>query len=302
MRAVVSGASGYLGSRLVSALAGLEDARVTGLVLEPDILAARIAEHEGDARLSFVASDDWDGTRAALRDADVLIHCAFPRAQAASFMAAGLDYTNDLFKAARDSGTAAVINISSQSVFDPNRTYAANEGSPLVLGSVYAAAKYATELMLEDVCGDMRHSSVRLSSLIGPGFNQRVVNKLVAASLAGQRLTIKGGNQTFDFMDVQDAVSALVTMAKTAGSEIEWERVYVLGSSHPCTLARMAGLVVNEVRRNGISAEEPEVIPNSDAIPNSSVDSSLFRESFGWEPAFSLENSIHEIAVALLQG
>lgn len=87
MKAVVSGASGFLGSKLVLELANRGFDQVCGLVFEKDILERLQEEHADDSRLSFAASDDWAGTKAALNDADVLIHCAFPRAQSAEYLA-----------------------------------------------------------------------------------------------------------------------------------------------------------------------------------------------------------------------
>ena len=291
MKAVVSGASGFLGSNLVLELANRGFGQVCGLVFERDILEKRIMEYAGIPCFSFVASDDCEGTREALSGADVLIHCAFPRAQAASFLAAGLKYGNDLFVAARNAGCKAVINISSQSVYDAYRDYAATEDSPLVLDTTYAAAKYASELMLNDVYEGLPHTSVRLASLIGPGFDQRVPNKMVKKALAGETIEVQGGDQVFDYMDVRDAVDALCTLASS--STDRWLPVFNVGSMHPTTLQEIAEAIQSAIRTiYGCDVVIEQKDAPSGAIQNSSLCSAAFVESIGWKASYSIFESV----------
>lgn len=299
MKAVVSGASGYLGSKLVLELANRGFDHVCGLILEPEILALRLEEYADILCFSFVSSVDWEATKEALEDADVLIHCAFPRAQAAAHLAAGLKYGNDLFVAARDAGCKAVINISSQSVYDSHRDYAATEDSPLVLDSTYAAGKYASELMLDDVYAGLPHTSVRLASLIGPGFDQRVPNKMVKRALAGEVITVQGGNQVFDYMDVRDAVDALCTLA--ASDPCSWQPVFNVGSMQPVTLLDIATLIQNTLLRRNIPAVSIDRIDGqSELTQNSSLDSSALSRTINWRPCYTIDDSICAIVINFL--
>lgn len=278
MKAVVSGASGFLGSSLVPELANRGFDQVFGLILEKDILAKKQDEYADDDSISFVASDDWDGTRVALKDADVLIHCAFPRAQAAEYLAGGLKYGNDLFIAAREAGCKAVINISSQSVYDAHRNYAATEESPLVLDTTYAVAKYASELMLNDVYEGLPHTSVRLASLIGPGFDQRVPNKLITKAINGDQIILDGGCQVFDYLDVKDAANMITSLAISNG--LNWQNTYNLGSMQPRTLIEVAEAIVQLVRSRGFEVNQPQISPNS-TYSNSSLDCSAIKALIG---------------------
>ena len=295
MKAVVSGASGYLGSKLVLELANRGFDQVYGLIFEPEILARRLEEYADIPCFAFVASDDWEGTKEALADADVLIHCAFPRAQAAEYLASGLRYGNDLFSAAREAGCKAVINISSQSVYDSHRDYAATEDSPLVLDTTYAAGKYASELMLDDVYAGLPHTSVRLASLIGPGFDQRVPNKMVKKALAGEGIVIQGGNQVFDYMDVRDAVDALCTLAASDASC--WLPVFNVGSMQPVTLARMAEEMCDCFEMMLLDRPQTRCIDDSDKTlnTNSSLDASRLWEFLSWKNSYSLEDTMKAI-------
>lgn len=56
----------------------------------------------------------------------------------------------------------------------------ADENTVLCLESKYAVGKYATELLVNAICGKaVLHTNIGLASLIGAGFDQRIVNKMV---------------------------------------------------------------------------------------------------------------------------
>lgn len=300
MRVVVSGASGFLGSTLVKQL--LEDAcEVVGLVFEQDALTMLRTTYANESATSFEASSDWDASRRALADADCLVHCAFPRAGSARALSEGMRYGSELMRAALEEGCRSVVNISSQSVYDPHRDYAATEGSPLVLETPYATAKYASELELEEICGSIPHVSVRLASLIGPGFNQRVPNKMAERALAGESIVVRGGNQVFDYMDGRDAASALAALAKSDASS--WMPVYNVGSIQPRSLVEIAEMVSGALQTDEDCGKNSTITIKDDCelVPQSSaLDANLFWTNLGWRPAYTIDSSVKCIVENLL--
>ena len=96
-------------------------------------------------------------------------------------IADGLKYIQSVFEKSVEGNAAVIVNISSQSVYSQKRTEAATEETPVCLESPYAVGKYAVELMLESICrgSKTRYTNLRMASLIGPGFDQRIVNRLV---------------------------------------------------------------------------------------------------------------------------
>ncbi len=187
---IITGASGFLGRNLIGSLLrdGFSDngssspARLIGFSSSPDKLRERfpsdLAEFHDrkkidDAELRYI----W-------KDA-IVVNCAFPRNRSGTEMAEGLSYIKRVFEAAAGNGAAAVINISSQSVYAADRQDAAGEDTPLCLATCYAVGKYAVELMLESICANTgtAFTSVRMASLIGPDFDPRIVNCFVRQAL-----------------------------------------------------------------------------------------------------------------------
>ena len=72
----------------------------------------------------------------------------------------------------------------------------ATEETSLNLETKYAVGKYATELLVNKICRNIPHTNLRMASLIGEGFEQRITNKLVAKAILGGDLDIIGGETT----------------------------------------------------------------------------------------------------------
>ena len=209
-------------------------------------------------------------------------------------MADGLRYIQQVLLAAVRHGAASIINISSQSVYSQKREEAASESAPICLESPYAVGKYAVELTLEALCGgsETAYTNIRMASLIGPRFSQRITNRFVAQALAGNDLRVNAGRQCFGFLDVEDAVSGLCAIL--GSDSATWKKAYNLGPAAGYSLTEIADLVCR------LSAEYcPKPVAclaaSSDDCLNSSLDISLFSADFGWRPAVSMEESIRRI-------
>lgn len=169
---------------------------------------------------------EWDNV-------DVLINCAYPRGSNGAEIADGLDFIQSVLTCAVDGGVKSVINISSQSVYSQKRTESATEETKPCLESPYAIGKYASELLTNSICSQIRHTNLRMASLLGVGFEPRLVNRFIRKALVGEPITITGGSQVFGYMDVRDASSAI---AQIATSEFEWKNCYNLGPQEELTL------------------------------------------------------------------
>ena len=224
----------------------------------------------------------------------VVVNCAYPRNSTGTEVADGLRYIQQVLLAAVRHQAASIINISSQSVYSQKREEAASESAPICLESPYAVGKYAVELTLEALCGgsDTAYTNIRMASLIGPRFSQRITNRFVAQALAGNDLRVNAGRQCFGFLDVEDAVSGLCAIL--GSDSATWKKAYNLGPAAGYSLTEIADLVCR------LSAEYcPKPVaclaaPSDDYL-NSSLDISLFSADFGWKPVVSMEESIRRI-------
>lgn len=296
---VVTGAGGFLGGYLIQALVSrrVSVVAVSSKPIEKLFAVGNLkgSSHEG---LKAVRSNDIEALRWALAGADVLVNCAFPRNVDGAETAKGLKFIADLFFLAEECGVGSVVNISSQSVYSQYRESAATEETPLCLESQYAVGKYASELLLEACCSRMPHTNIRLSSLIGPGFDQRVVNKMVKAALRAGVVSVRGGNQKFDYMDVRDAADAIAAIVESDSGR--WRPVYNLSSDHPATLSEIAETVSFVLASLDVECCVEKL--SQDGVSScSAVDSALFRKDFSWMPKYSLTDSVTAIAHYELQ-
>ena len=281
---VITGASGFLGRHLVERLKEDSQYEVYALSSKPDEL-----EHSlGGENVVYVYKNDL---RAEMLKDSIVINCAYPRNSTGTVIADGLRYIQKVFEAAVESEAKAIINISSQSVYSQQRTEAATEETPACLESPYAVGKYAVELMLESICkgSKTRYTSLRMASLIGPGFDQRIVNRFVKQALETGKLTVKKNQQRFGFFDVEDAVSGILAMLET---DVDiWKPVYNLGCVGAYTLIEIAETVKDVMDKS----VEMEVI-YGDEVGNSELNVDLFNRDFGTLKACNLTSSVIRIS------
>lgn len=306
MRIVVTGAGGFLGCHLVPRLADAGYEVIASSSQEPSHLRSQWATGRDGTDVESVAVVPPAKTTEIIGEAgpiDVLIHGAFPRNLGGSQLAGGLDYNADLFRAADAAGVRLVVNVSSQSVYDPKRMDAASESSPLVLGTPYATAKYATEVMATRICTRPRVVNARLASLIGIGFDQRVVNKMVARAADGHGLTVKGSDQAFGFMDVRDAANALIAVATGALRQDRGDQspndVVNIGVNGDVSLRSIALLVADIARQEigtSVAVDESEAV---NPTCTSALDVSKLATEYGFSAKISLEETVRDLFRAL---
>ena len=294
---IITGASGFLGRNLIGSLqrngyfdnGSSSTARLIGFSSSPEKLRERfpseLAEFHDREKID-------DAELCSIWKEAIVVNCAFPRNNSGTEMAEGLSYIKRVFEAAVGNGAAAVINISSQSVYAADRPEAAREDTPLCLATCYAVGKYAVELMLESICANTgtAFTSVRMASLIGPDFEPRIVNRLARQALRDGVITVKRNRQQFGFFDIEDAADALTAMLVSDPSK--WRKVYNLGGRGTCTLTDMA-----EAVKKACSAVRGVEIKTTDGYEyaNSGLRSDLFYSDFGFDPHVTLDQSAEKI-------
>lgn len=291
IKVVVTGASGFLGSNIIERLKDNGDVMVYALSSKPiESLAVNVKYLHKDVIYTYESEE-------VLEDS-IVINCAFPRNSTGTGMADGLAYINRLFVACKEYKAKAVINISSQSVYPQKREYAADEKTKVCLESMYAVGKYATELMLESLLSgtDVKFTNIRMASLIGPGFNQRIVNRLTKQALEEHSVFVEQNNRKFGFLDIEDAANGIIKVAKHYKSS--WKTIYNLGSKYSYSLIEIADQISSVL----LLKKDIKIDVNKskgDDNNNTSIDASLFYREFCFEPQISLFKSIESILEAI---
>ncbi len=276
-RIIVSGAGGFLGRNIVKqALAeNVPVVAITGRPVE-------------DPAVTVVKTEDFIDHGFSCNSEDVFINCLFPTDGDGYKMAEGLRILYKVIEKAYESGVGAFINISSQSVYDPERVDPAREEDALCLKSPYAVGKYSSEAFVNRVFSDRSHSNIRMASLLGVGYDIRIVNKMAAFALKGNPLKVVGGMQRFGYLDVRDAAAGLMKMAQTDPSQ--WKEVYNLGKKESYSLLEIAQCVVDAVKAHA-GMEASYIVEDGQDMRNSSIDPSLFMGDFDWMPEISLADT-----------
>jgi len=234
MRALVTGAAGFIGSTLVDRLL-VDGHTVVGI---DDLSSGRIANLEGAC-----ASDRFEFVQADVVDADLIGLLAQIAPEVVYHLAAQIDVrrsvadpefdatvnvvgTVRLAEAARRAGVRKVVHTSSGgSVYGVPSDYPTGETAPTDPASPYAASKVAGEIYLNT----FRHlygmdcSHVAPSNVYGPRQDPHgeagVVAIFINALLAGEPTTVFGeGGNTRDYVYVGDVVDAFVRASGTAGA------------------------------------------------------------------------------------
>lgn len=286
MKIAITGAGGFLGTELLRLLSEIADIDVYAFSFD--------FERNRDTYVKAENIISVDNSEAATFDysgIDVLLNCAFPRNTDDEAFAEGLNFIQKVIEKAVNDKVGSVINISSQSVYSQKRTAPADESFPPVLESKYAVGKYWSELFVNTVCCNIRHTNLRMASLIGAGFNQRITNKFAAKVIAGEQIKISGGEQLFGFLDVRDAASAII---KLALSSDEWQEVYNIGTNTAYTLREIAECAVAVGNEIGFTALEP-VYNDGGEWQNSALDCSMFMKYFHWKPVYSIKDTMQNI-------
>ncbi len=287
MRLIITGAGGFLGHHLIEN-ALKENLKVIALSSRPDRLKEHFYQEVG---LSIFEKNAISYGEISFRHGDILVNCAYPRTNDNKSIADGLLYIRDLFINAESFGLESIINISSQSVYDENRDYAAKESDLLNLSSIYAVGKYSTELMAGMLNKKIHVTNIRLGSLIGPNFNDRVINKMVLFAINNGYIEYFKNKKEYSYLDVEDAARGLLRVVET--EPCEWKKIYNLGSDLHYTLEEIAYCIGDVLSELNIRVDLRPLVSQGEG--RLMVDSTLIKEVIGNYQLLSLKESIKKI-------
>ena len=289
---IITGASGFLGKHLLNRLKNDNRYNIYALSSQGEKLQKL---NQSDNIYYFDKSVIIDDSLCEkIINNGIIINCAFPRNSTGEEIADGLSYIQKLFFYARKYLAKGIINISSQSVYSSKRKSAATEETAICLENTYAIGKYATELMLKSIFDGTKipYVNVRMASLIGPDFEQRIVNRFIKQAINMEVIPIHKSRQKFGFLDIEDAVNGIIALMETDFSQ--WKEVYNLGNAEGYTVEEMLYCIKNVFAE--LKFPFPQIITEEGQDEGStSVNFQLLYNDTGYIPSINLNESIRKI-------
>jgi GDP-4-dehydro-6-deoxy-D-mannose reductase len=299
MRALVTGASGFVGRYLVDALRR-DDAEVCACAGPRDAVPGALPIDVSDMRTLRAALDAARPT--------VVFHLAAQTFVPDSLRAPMETYeinavgTARLAEAVRDYGgdPPRIVFISSAEVYGARlrAEYPLHETLDLRPGNPYGASKAAAEAIL---LGESRSFGTdvviaRAFNHIGPGQKEHFVVASFAAQLA--RIAAGGAPQLFvgnletarDFLDVRDVVAAYIALARSG----ERGEIYNVCSGKAVAIRDVLRELIAIARVPVEVREDPNRLRNVE-MPLSVGSPEKLRERTGWVPAIPLARSLRDI-------
>jgi dTDP-glucose 4,6-dehydratase len=228
MRALVTGAAGFIGTNFVRQTLARPRGEVERLVAL-DLLTyagnfANLADLEADPRFRFVRCDVADRERVAALVAeeaiDVVVHCAAEThvdrsiVDTAPFLRTNVHGTLALLDAVRDRpGFRCFLHVSTDEVYGSVAEGRSTESAPLRPSSPYAASKAAADGFVFAYATTYGVPAIvtRCSNNYGPyQFPEKLIPLFVTNALDGEPLPLYGdGLNVRDWLHVEDHAAAL---------------------------------------------------------------------------------------------
>lgn len=296
MKALITGGAGFIGSHLAAALLH----RGVAVRVLDDFSSGSPANLHGLA-VEVIRGDvaDLEMVKTAVSGCDVIFHQAALVSVPQSITEpvrnhnSNVSGTFNVFEAARQAGVPRIVYASSAAVYGNLPGLPKREDSPVQPLTPYAAAKYGSELLAAVYAANygMTCVGLRYMNVFGPRQDPSspysgVLSIFCRRVLEGAPLTVHGdGEQTRDFIYVDDVVQANLLAAETGAERLGETAVFNVGRGQQTSLNQIIALLGQIVGR---TIDVQHQAPRQGDIKHSVANIDLARAKLNFDPQTSL--------------
>jgi nucleoside-diphosphate-sugar epimerase len=303
---LITGGLGFIGSNLAHGLVNL-GAKVTVLDNLLKIGGGNLNNIRGiRSKIRIIKEDvrNWEVIKQAVRKKEFIFHLAaqVDRKTALENPAFDLEIncngTLNILEACRlYNKEAKIIYTSSRAVIGEPKYLPVDEEHPTDPKDVYGINKLAAEkyCVLYHGLYNLRTAVLRLNNVYGPRAQLRyphygVLNLFIGYALTDRKIPIYGdGNQTRDYVFVDDVVKALILAAENEKSVGE---IFFVGSNKETKLIDVVKMIIDVLGKGSYTfVPFPPLLERAD-IRRFVASYNKIEKSLGWRPGTTLSNGI----------
>ena len=146
-----------------------------------------------------------------------------------------------------------------------------------------------------DADGPMTLACLRFFNVYGPRQDPHsdysgVISKFLACAATGEQLPILGdGSFTRDFVYVKDIAQGVTRVLFAEGDATKEHNIYNCGTQTRVSILDLANTIIKLAGTGSTVVHKP---PRDGDVPHSQSDTTAIRTSFGFEPAYTLEQGM----------
>ena len=281
MRIAVTGASGFIGTELLSGLKKRKGIKVTAIT--------RGGSARADSPFCTWKETDWSvkSLTEALEGADAVIHLAGVRGTGSdpAEYAVNTEMTRNLLEAMTAAGTKRIVFASTISVYDDENGIPWKEDSALKGRTMYGESKISCERLIREYAakGGFTYGIVRIAQVLGEGEKRRgMMNVFIDTAASGGTLRVMGRSEAKrQYIYVKDLAEILAMLAEGSGGPDAGKNIIVNAGMPDAYTNLEIAKMVNAVFGNTTPIEYDDSFPET--IRSSHMDISRL-EKLGYTP------------------
>jgi NAD dependent epimerase/dehydratase len=304
MKALVTGAGGFIGSHLVEYLIekGYEvkafvryNSKNNWGWIEESEYKDKMEVYTGDIR-------DFDSVKDSIKDVDVVFHLAaligipYSYISPLAYIKTNVEGTYNILQSARELNIKRVVHTSTSEIYGTAQYVPIDEKHPVNPQSPYAATKSGADQLALTFYRSfgLPVSIIRPFNTFGPRQSARAVIPTIISQILAGKKEIKLGNldATRDMNYVKNTVNGFVHVGlheKSIGEVIN------LGSDREISIGDLANLIAKLIgTKIEIKIDQQRIRPGKSEVERLLCDFSKAKELTGWTPKYTLEDGLKE--------